>query len=512
VVIKIISKVFLIFVICVTTDINATSTASGVFEISIDSALSGQNKPDGRIFIFLNENLKGEPRTQIWPLNPLRNHMFAKNHTGLLANAGIKIDSSSKMITSAKFGLDSIPVGKYMLQVLWDSDRKESRIDAPGNIYSKPKEITISKDFNEKIVLSEKIPERTLDEHPLVKKVKIRSELLSNFWGRPYFVQASILLPRGYHQEEQLTYPIRYNVAGYGGRYTRVNRLVKSERFMTWWNSDEAPKIINVYLDGEGPYGDSYQLDSANSGPFGSSLINELIPAIEKQVRAKGEAKYRFTDGCSTGGWVSLALQLFYPDSFNGAWSYSADSIDFSAYQLTNLYEDTNVFYNEWKNLRPVARDLSGDPIVTMKDFIQYENVLGISNDYRTSGGQFSAHTALYSPKGDDGLPSAMFDPKTGDINKDVVEAWKKYDLKIFAEKNWKTLGPKLQDKIYIWMGDMDNFYLNPATRKFADFLNKTENPKSNAVVQFDAMEGHCSQYGNKIVLEKMAKRLVDIN
>lgn len=502
--------VFLVSGLSVSNSAVASNSASGKFIIELGKSVQLANK-SGRIFVFINENLSGEPRQQLWPLSKQRNHIFAKNVQNFTHANPISLDDKSQLTSTVSFNFGSIPKGKYRLQVLWDGDQLESRISAPGNLYSEAREIEIDGDFTTTVSLSQVIPEHTLEKHPLLRKVTIKSELLSEFWGRPYYVTASLLLPYQFNNAESKTYPIRYNVAGYGGRYTRVNRLVKSEQFMAWWQSEEAPQIINVYLDGEGPFGDSYQLDSANSGPFGRLLMEELIPAIEKQYRAKGVAKYRFTDGCSTGGWVSLALQLFYPDSFNGAWSYSPDSIDFSAYQLTDIYKDNNVFYNEWNNLRPVARDLSGDPMVTMKDFIQYENVLGASNDYRTSGGQFSAHTALYSLKGDDGLPAAMFDPITGDIDPDVVETWKKFDLKRYAQENWKLLGPKIQDKIYIWMGDMDHFYLNPATRKFATFLNTTENPTSNAVVQFDAMEGHCSQYGNKIVLEKIAERLQNI-
>ncbi|MBK9550971.1 MAG: hypothetical protein IPO45_02050 [Saprospiraceae bacterium] len=37
--------------------------------------------------------------------------------------------------------------------------------------------------------------------------------------------------------------------------------------------------------------------------------------------------------------------------------------------------------------------------------------------------------------------------------------------------------GPKLQGKIYIWMGDMDHFYLNPAKGVLDEYLKTTKNP-----------------------------------
>ena len=213
----------------------------------------------------------------------------------------------------------------------------------------------------------------------------------------------------------------------------------------------------------------------ANPEQLRKVMEEELIPYIESTYRGKEEADYRFVDGCSTGGWVSLALQLYYPDSFNGVWAYSPDAIEFENYQLINIYKDKNAYVNEAGLQRPVMRNTKGEPMMLLKDFLQYENVLGRSNTYVTSGGQFSAHNALYSPKGEDGLPKPIFDPLTGEIDHVVAESWKKYDMKIYAKENWATLGPKIQGKIYIWMGDMDHFYLNPATRAFDEFILETE-------------------------------------
>jgi len=324
------------------------------------------------------------------------------------------------------------------------------------------------------------------------------------------YLKTSVLLPHNYSADKQ--YAIRYNVAGYGGRYTRINRLLNDDEFMKWWDSPKSPQIITVFLDGEGPFGDSYQMDSDNSGPYGESLIKELIPHIENTYRGTNTMETRFVDGCSTGGWVSLGLQLYYPDTFNGVFSYSPDSVEFENYQLVNIYEDQNAFTNEFNYERPVMRNGMGEPILALREFIQYENIQGVSNTYLNSGGQFSAHTALYSPKGDDDLPKPLFHPITGVIDTEVAEHWKKYDFKLHAKKNWETLGPKLKGKIYVWMGDMDDFYLNPATRVFNDFLKTTENPKSDAVIEFSPMQGHCWQFSNRTILEQVQARIDKLN
>ena len=461
---------------------------------------------EGRFYLFLTQNPNTEPRTQTWPNPRNKTYIFAKNIAGLKQDQVLHIKNDKNWISTADWTLDEVPAGEYYVQILWDQDLKESRINAPGNLFSKKQKVNMDQPIELELLLSESIEERKVNSHELSRVVDIKSETLSNWWNKPIHLKASVLLPHQYNSKK--AYPIRYNVAGYGGRYTRINRLLNNTNFMKWWDSDEAPQIITVFLDGEGPFGDSYQMDSENSGPYGEALINELIPHIESKFRGTNTVTTRFVDGCSTGGWVSLGLQLYYPDFFNGAYSYSPDAVEFENYQLINIYKDKNAFVNEYGYSRPVMRSVFGEPMVSLKDFIQYENVLGASNSYLNSGGQFSAHTALYSPKGSNGLPKALFDPITGEIDTAVAQYWKKYDFKIHAQDNWEVLGPKLQGKIFIWMGDMDNFYLNPATREFADFLSGTSNPKSDAEIIFAPMEGHCSQYSHKEVLLKIQERI----
>lgn len=476
--------------------------------LTFSQAIKHSVKPDGRLFIFFTQHPNVEPRTQTWPNPWIKTHIFAKNITGLSTDQTLVLDADLDWNKTADWTFRNIPDGEYYVQTLWDQDQIESNINAPGNLYSEKKKISIKGKSSLDLTIANSIPERKLVEHELVRYVEYKSDTLSKWWKKPMFLKASVLLPPNFNQKKAPGYPVRYNVAGYGGRYDRVNRLVSNENFMTWWKSDESPEIINVFLDGEGPFGDSYQMDSENSGPYGYALIHELIPYIEAEFGGVGTAQARFVDGCSTGGWVSLGLQFFYPDYFGGAFSYSPDAVEFENYQLINIYKDQNAYINEAGYLRPVMRDVSGEPLLSLREFIQYENVLGSSDTYLNSGGQFSAHTALYSPKGDNGLPRPLIDPRTGSIDPDVAEHWKKYDFKLHLEREWETLGPKLDGKIFIWMGDMDQFYLNGATRKLAQFLEKIENPKSDAEIIFTPMEGHCSQYSHKAVLEKIQEKL----
>ncbi len=496
--------IYFFLIICNLCSLTAEAQSSSLKVVArVSKEISNNFHLKGRIFLFVSESNNREPRMNTWPNKS--NMIFAVNIENWEAGKSFTFDNSVPLVKSVDLSLNKIPNGKYKIQVLWDQDTNESNINAPGNLYSEAVSIDLNENQNLELQLTKIIQPTKLAEHKLLKEVDIKSEILSKWWGKEMRLKAAVILPKNYFENPNQKYAVRYNIAGYGGRYTRANRFLGN---MDWWTSEEAPEILNVYLDGEGPFGDCYQLDSENSGPYGTALIKELIPFIEKVFRGKATPESRFVEGCSTGGWVSLALQLFYPDFFGGCFSYSPDQVDFENCQLINIYKDKNAFYNEYDYLRPIVREVSGEPILSQKDFIQFENVLGRSDTYVTSGGQFSAFTALFSPKGNDGLPKPMFDPITGEIDHEVAEFWRKHDLKHYVETNWETLGPKIQGKVWIWAGDMDNFYLNPATRAFDEMLKTTENPKSDVSVSFTPMKGHCAEYNELKVIEQIVEKL----
>ena len=98
-------------------------------------------------------------------------------------------------------------------------------------------------------------------------------------------------------------------------------------------------------------------------GPYGDAITYELIPHIEQLFNGVGEGWGRFLYGGSTGGWESLAVQVFYPNEYNGCFAACPDPIDFRAYTVINLYEDDNAYYHEGSNrktLRAGMRDGKG--------------------------------------------------------------------------------------------------------------------------------------------------------
>src|SRR5260221_4657987 len=216
------------------------------FSLTVVQNLRADLKSGGRLYIFINQNALVEPRTQTWP-SP-GNSVFAKNIAVFSANEIFELNSEGWTKTP-DWNLNSIPEGEYYIQVLWDQSTEESNPNAGGNLYSDKQKVSLTKSTKLTFELSNKVAPRQLVSHDLVMLVDITSDTLSKWWKKPVHVKASILLPSKY-KAGHVALPIRYNVAGYGGRYDRINRIVQDKKFMDWWQSDEAPQVINVFLDG----------------------------------------------------------------------------------------------------------------------------------------------------------------------------------------------------------------------------------------------------------------------
>ncbi len=462
------------------------------FEVTIAKGLvSGPQ--NGRLFVILNPRQQPEPRLTIGQTGmdapPILGHDmmgFAPGVTGILDRSAAAFPIEN---------LSHLKAGEYSVQALFDTNIDFRSPNAPGNLYSavQRRHLEPAKGETVRIELTQKLPSETLaTETEYLKYVRIQSDLLSKFHGRPMFLRAGIILPKDYEHEPTRRYPLRVRIGGYGDRFTNVRRMMSEYHpFRSAWLADEAPRMILLHLDGDGPLGDCYQVNSANNGPYGDAVTQELIPFVEKKFRAIGQPYARVLDGGSTGGWVSLALQIFYPDCFNGTWSYCPDGVDFRAFQLINIYSDKNAYSNERGFDRPSARELNGDTRFTIRHECQMENVLGLGDSWTMSGEQWGAWNATYGPRGADGRPIPLWDPRTGEIHGSVAEHWKKYDLRLVLEQNWRTLAPKLRGKIHIWVGEADDYFLNNAVHLLDDFLSKADPPYGGSI-SYGPGRGHC--------------------
>ena len=120
----------------------------------------------------------------------------------------------------------------------------------------------------------------------------------------------------------------------------------------------------------------------------------------------------------------------------------------------------------------------------------QREMVLGSKG---RSGDQWDIWQAVYSPTEKDGYPKAIWNKKTGKIDKEVAEYWKQnYDLSYIMKRDWDKIGRDLKGKINFYCGDMDNYYLNNAVVLTEQFLESTTNPYYEGEVDYGNLAEHC--------------------
>lgn len=435
---------------------------------------------DGRVLVVLQRGGgRAEPR-------------FTIGQTGMDAPPVLGADANGfapgKEVTlgakSAIFPIDSLaklPAGDYSVQAVFHFNRDLNLPDAPGNLYSPVQRVRLDPaaagDLH--LELSSRLPAETMPrDTDTMKYIHLESKLLSRFHGRPMYLRAGLVLPTNFRQEPDRKYPLRVHIGGYGTRYTAVRFLQPNEPF------------LQLLLDGAGPYGDPYYVNSDNNGPYGDALTQELIPYVEKTYRGIGAGWARVTDGASTGGWVSFALQVFYPDYFNGCWSDCPDPVDFRCYELINIYEDENAYVNRYGFERPAKRTVDGETVYTVRHECQVENVLGRGDSWVTSGKDWCAWNAVFGPRGADGRPKPLWEPKSGAIDRSVTDHWRKYDLRLVLQSNWPELAPRLKGKIRVWVGDGDDYFLNNAVHRLDEFLRRAR-PAYEGTIEFGPRAGH---------------------
>ncbi|HEY4131485.1 MAG TPA: hypothetical protein VGM50_12775, partial [Gemmatimonadaceae bacterium] len=441
----------------------ASETHAQRIDVRLDPSVA-KAPQTGRVFVFFAKNGAREPRLQ------------AGSYGGSVPFYGVDVDQwTSKAATSIDAKtlgfpyetLSALPAGDYVVQAMLVPYTRFARADghviwvhndqwegqqfnrAPGNVVSAPTKVHWDPHAKTPVTLtlSKVLPTATVPpDTRYVKRIKIKSELLSKFWGQPMYIGATVLLPKGFDQETTRRYPAVYIQGHFGlgapfgftetpGSETaeqRDARLKRSAREPGWmfardWLSDNIPRMVAITWQHPTPYyDDSYAVNSVNNGPYQDALLTELVPILEKQFRLIPEPNARFLTGGSTGGWECAALQVQRPDFFGGAWCLYPDPVDFHRNQMVDNYADTNAFVPNdgtapWPE-RYMSRTEEGQPLLTERMMSRLEEVRGTR---ARSGEQFDAWDAAYGPIGADGYPKRLWNRLTGTIDKSVVAWWR---------------------------------------------------------------------------------------
>ncbi len=448
---------------------------------------------DGRLFVAFSRDADDEPRFSIgWPVAPATaTRVFAMDIQGwdgdlvfLEPTAGYPLDA-----------MNELEEGTWYVQALFDQNRVLPDLNAPLNLYSPVRQVQYEagESLNIRLNLAQAEPAEALPEDTAyLKHVKIHSPLLSGFYGQDIHLRASVLLPRAYVAGEASgDFPVLYMIGGLNARYDRSVRLFEREDFRDYWADPDGPQVVMVFLDGMSPWGDSYQVNSEVSGPYADANFTELFPYLAENFPIQDQPDSRYLSGCSTGGWVSMALQVFYPDYFAGSWPFSPDSPTFHAFQLVDLYEDRNAFTNEHGMWRPSMRETDGEPMFGVGDEIAAERMMGTGDNWLYSGQQWAVWNVVYGSLDSQGQPVPVWNEQ-GAIDKQAVEAWRRWDIEQYIQNNWGSIGESLAGKLHFTMGDMDNFYLNVGLRRLEQTLSGLESPDPAASFAWEPGVGHC--------------------
>jgi Putative esterase len=441
-----------LFIICATTVV-----ADQPLEFRVTFAKSALATPfTGRVFLVASKSALGGGPARINWFNP--EPFFAMDVKDWQPETPLSFKPAEQFPQP----LAKLPPGKYYVQAVLDRDLGgQSCLSSPGNLYSKPLAVELDPANTGIIALTvdQTVAPRKFEEKQRVKLVDIESRLLTKFHGRPMRLRAGVALPKSFEENPEVKYPVIYEIPGFGGNHFAA-------QLMTGRTDVAGVEMIHVTLDPACRLGHHVFADSANNGPCGQALIEELIPHIEKTWRGIATPAARFVTGHSSGGWSSLWLQVTYPEFFGGVWSTAPDPVDFRDFQKVNIYEpNTNIFSDAQGERRPLARR-GGKVALYYKPFSDMEVVMG-------RGGQLFSFEAVFSPRGADGKPRPLWDRNTGLIDPTVAESWKKYDIRLILEKNWTALAPKLARKLHIYMGGTDTYYLDGATRLLQASLKK---------------------------------------
>lgn len=448
------------------------AAAPPTVSVSFDAAVRSE-PATGRLVLYLDAR-GGSRDPADGPSFDNPQPMFGVTVTDLAPGAAVTIDDAA---TAFPCPWSELPPGTYRARAVLDMHRLNSSWRRePGNLFSDAVTIVVPRPDEPPtgsvhISLSRIVGPRAA---PATDVIEVRSALLSEFHGRDVILRAAVLPPTGYDDGANAarTYAAVYEVPGFGGDHTGVGRFhpyrSRLPEGSPWITLRE--NAFWIVLDPESGNGHTLLADSANNGPCGRALVEELVPALEKKYRLAADPRARLLRGHSSGGWSTLWLALHYPDTFGACWSSSPDPVDFRRMQLCDIYGRANFYAltpGEFPR-PPLTSEMPDTPSyrtaagvrMTVRQENLMEEVMGPSN---TSGQQWDSWFAVWGPRDARGNPAALFDPATGVIDRAVAERYRDYDIAELVRREPGRFALLFQERIRLVVGDRDNYYLNEA-------------------------------------------------
>ncbi len=447
----------------------AARASDVTFRVKLDAGAAVTEPVGGRLVVYLiragSSEADGRTMPADGPFWEDPQPMFGRDVDKLAPGDGVTVPPATDFPDAYPAALHDLPAGKYKAQAVLDRFRRDSSWKREvGNLYGRPVEITVG-DGPQTVELSltNRVNGRPFPANPALTEVSVDSKLLGDFRGEPVTLYAGVLRPLDYDPAKK--YATLYVVPGFGDRHTSVGRYL-FETGPPW--RELRRRAFVVVLDPESPNGHTLFCDSRVNGPCGRALIDELIPAVEKQFPAMtAEPWARLVNGHSSGGWSSLWLALTYPQTFGACWSSSPDPVDFRRFEKFDAYADANAYVDSQGDERPSCRyDLNDDGKYQVTLTVRGENggegVLGPRN---TSGQQWDSWMACWGTPDPQNprVAKPLYDAKTGVLDHDEAKNYEPYDIRLNLARHPERYAPLFRDNIRLVVGENDNYYLNEA-------------------------------------------------
>lgn len=473
------------------TGCTSSSAAADQWVVTLDESLAGPSFT-GRVIVMY---ITGQGRT--WDRRiPLQGPFL--DHPQPIASIAVEDwDGRAPLELSdanaVVFGgpLDEFQ-GRVRAQALLHANPERPRADAgPGSVYSTIVSVELDRNRADRVEIALNSPivkQSVFRSNPNLELVEWRSELLSDRLGRDVVHRAAVALPADYDSRE--SWPTVYIIPDRNERITGADEYASMLR--TPGIEDIAPRAVYIMLDARTAYGHHGFVDSELHGPRATALVQEFIPHLESTYKLQPTPDARLLNGFALGGWSAIWLQLHHADVFGGCWAAAPTPLDFHALQTVDLYHDENVFRNDSGGSRYAYRTPGREvdqmiPSMTVQQMVQMERALDPTG---RSGGLWQTLTAIYSPvDAQTGRTKPPIQPLTG-AKLDAADHWAAYDVAKLVQEQWETYGAIALNRLHIFCGELDSYYFDRATHRFAELLQRKRTADAPAAGSIVFTEG----------------------
>jgi len=278
-------NVCLMTLIMVTTPALTFADGERAFHVRLDPAMGSETKTGRLIVLLIADSSKVPKRT-----SPVDGPFWDDPQPIFAVDANLSPNGFATLNDKS----DCFPVrpsqlkpGRYRAQARFDLKRANSNWRRePGNLWSDEVAFEVRNTSDKQVVemvLSKVVEQEVVQQVDGVEWFEIPSKLLSKFRGREVILRAGIVLPQNYNRLQE--YPAIYEVPGFGDDHLGAVRGRPRGSGDTSEAGVLGKSSFRIVLDPEGPNGHSLFANSANNGPCGQALTEELIPALEQPDR-----------------------------------------------------------------------------------------------------------------------------------------------------------------------------------------------------------------------------------